>query len=243
MTTTSTTPEGPPIDATLSSWFITAEKSPVSVRRDAVRNREAIVTAAIETLDRDPDASVDTIAANAGISRRAIYRHFGSKDTLIRGVTQLLMTRAIDALTGLRSVPGGVDLQIAVGAVRLWDALGKRRRLINYRLNGSVRAFAFKQAAPLRVYLLDLLRQGQQDSTVRSDISAEAVQYLIETHAAALLEVAVESPLEPSETRLVFVLSILGDIGLSAHDAQVLLGDHPDLFAEGQRTAGDSNLK
>jgi AcrR family transcriptional regulator len=234
MTSTSENPEGLPVEPAVDSLFSTANESPVSGRRDAVRNREAIVAAAIETLDVDPDASVDTIAANAGISRRAVYRHFGSKDTLIRGVTQLLMNRAIAALTGLRSISGGVDLQIAVGAVRLWDALGKRKRLINYRLNGSVRAFAFKQAAPLRHYLLELLRQGQQEGTVRSDISAEAVQYLIETHAAALLEVAVESPLAPSETRLIFVLSILGDIGLSAQHSQDLIGQHSDLFAEGR---------
>jgi AcrR family transcriptional regulator len=196
---------------------------PPSTRSDARRNRETIVAAAIVTLDTDPEASVDTIAAAAGVSRRAVYRHFGSKDTLIMGVTQALLKRAMISLTGLSKVGVSVDVQLAAGAGRLWDSLGDRKRLLNYRLNGKVRKFAFAQAAPLRELLRDLLQTGQAEGTVRTDLSVDAIQFLIETHAAALLEVAVESPLSTRETRDLFVLSLLADIGLSAKQAREFL--------------------
>lgn len=52
-------------------------------RRDAASNREALLDAARAILNRDPEASLDTIAAAAGLTRRAVYGHFPSRNTLL----------------------------------------------------------------------------------------------------------------------------------------------------------------
>jgi TetR/AcrR family transcriptional repressor of mexJK operon len=53
----------------------------------AERSRKAIVAAAREEFLRDGfDASMDTIAARAGVSKVTVYNHFGSKEDLFTAV-------------------------------------------------------------------------------------------------------------------------------------------------------------
>jgi|SRR5829696_1062922 len=54
-----------------------------SRREDARRNRERIVSAAGRLLAQSPSASLEDVAAAAGVSRTTIYRHFRDRDTLV----------------------------------------------------------------------------------------------------------------------------------------------------------------
>ena len=67
-------------------------------RRDATANREAILSAAAVALNEDIDASLETIAARAGLSRRAVYGHFATRDELLVEV----FTRGARRLAALR---------------------------------------------------------------------------------------------------------------------------------------------
>lgn len=52
-------------------------------REDARRNRERILRAAGRVLAQSPSASLEDIAATAGVSRSTIYRHFPCRDDLV----------------------------------------------------------------------------------------------------------------------------------------------------------------
>ena len=49
-------------------------------------------------LNRDPDASLDAIAAEAGLSRRAVYGHFATRDDLIRSLLAHRVSRVLAAI-------------------------------------------------------------------------------------------------------------------------------------------------
>lgn len=67
--------------------------SPIrSPRADAVRNRDAILDAALACLGSNPHANMTDIAATAGVGRVTIYGHFSSRDDLI----EALLIRTID---------------------------------------------------------------------------------------------------------------------------------------------------
>jgi AcrR family transcriptional regulator len=56
---------------------------PRSRRSDARRSIDAILNAARVVLGERPDASMEEIAATAGVSRQTVYAHFPSRDVLI----------------------------------------------------------------------------------------------------------------------------------------------------------------
>ena len=58
--------------------------------------RDAIVAAAIDTLARNPGASLAEIAARAGVGRASLHRHFPSRSDLVAAVTRQCM-REVDA--------------------------------------------------------------------------------------------------------------------------------------------------
>ncbi|WP_327010692.1 TetR/AcrR family transcriptional regulator [Dactylosporangium sp. NBC_01737] len=70
-------------------------------RLDAKRSRAAVLDAAIAVLGRQVDASIEDIAAVAGVVRQTVYAHFPSRTALIGAVVEHLTAesaRALDAL-------------------------------------------------------------------------------------------------------------------------------------------------
>jgi TetR/AcrR family transcriptional regulator, mexCD-oprJ operon repressor len=71
-------------------------------RADAVRNRSAILDAAVDVLADDPSASLADVARRAGLGRATLYRHFPSREALRDAIRQEALARAETALAGAR---------------------------------------------------------------------------------------------------------------------------------------------
>lgn len=67
-------------------------------RSDARRSRARILEAAIRVLNRDPEASLETIAASAGVTRQTVYAHFPSRHHLLTGVLDRITEEAVAAM-------------------------------------------------------------------------------------------------------------------------------------------------
>ena len=57
--------------------------APTARRSDARRNRETVIDAAIRLLNLSPDASMAEIAAESGLARTTVYRHFPNREDLL----------------------------------------------------------------------------------------------------------------------------------------------------------------
>lgn len=62
------------------------------------RTRQAILDAAARVLSRKPDAAMNDIAEEARVGRATLYRHFPTREALVRGVQDEGVTELLDAL-------------------------------------------------------------------------------------------------------------------------------------------------
>ena len=96
------------------------------VRADAARNLEAVLTTGARMLAADPGASIASIAAEAGVDRRTVYRRFASREDLLAAIYEARLTAIEHAIEDARlsEAPVAVALhryvENIIGVNRTW---------------------------------------------------------------------------------------------------------------------------
>src|SRR5215472_9480247 len=101
-------------------------------RRDAVRNYHRVLNAAREVLgESGAEASMEEIAARAGVGVGTVYRRFANKDALIDELVRLSQCEALAEATQALACPGGDGLeQFLRGLGALFAAHAKYAHLL-----------------------------------------------------------------------------------------------------------------
>ena len=158
---------------------------------DAAMNRLA---------DSGPDASFDAIAADVGVTRGALYHHFGSKEGLVEEVYKEAVRRHAEQVVAASSAGTGRERMHSLVAVsaRLYGSGTPFYRLL---LRLHVEAGASRpHLAPItrrvqarqRTYMTELVAAGQTDGSIRADIKPEALGQAINAALQGFLIQAVE---------------------------------------------------
>jgi len=191
------------------------DQSTRAPRRDATANRAALVEAAKAELQRDPDASLETIAAAAGLSRRAVYGHFPSRDDLVREVVTAGAARIAGA------VPSAADLsdlppaaRLAAIAVTLWSEVSHVRSMARVAVRSPFAEAVAEVFAPLRAQVRDACALGIAEGSMRDDVTPETLGRLVEAACIAVLDEATRSGTPDEAGRRTVVLSALGTAGI-----------------------------
>lgn len=71
-------------------------------RADARRSMDVILNAARTVLGERPDASMEEIAATAGVTRQTVYAHFPSRNALIDALLQTVGAETVAAIDAAR---------------------------------------------------------------------------------------------------------------------------------------------
>lgn len=220
-------------------------------RRDAAENRVAILDAAISELNHDPDASLETIASAAGLSRRSIYGHFSTRDELVAELNDRGIARVTAALAPIRHPDARVALAL-VGA-RLWSEVEDVRVTAQLAIRGPRREIVASGLDPVRRGVLAIVRQGIDAGQLRTDIESSTLARLIEGAALSVLDEAVRADISHEEGHRLVMLVALSTAGLSWREAAELIDASPELALDAQpeasapeqrplenRTAGDA---
>jgi AcrR family transcriptional regulator len=166
-------------------------------RADAQRSIDAIVTAARAVLGGRPDASMEDIAAAAGISRQTVYAHFPSRDALIGALIDMAGADALAAIDAAQ-----LDTRPPVEALRAfvdisWQRLDRVPNLLDTALtvHGSP---GNDRHQPVTSRLERLIRRGQGtgdfDPTLPATWLAAAVLGLGKTAAEQVAAGRVTAP-------------------------------------------------
>jgi AcrR family transcriptional regulator len=196
-------------------------------RRDAVENRTALLSAARVVLNRDPDASLEAIAAHAGLSRRSVYGHFATREHLLREVMELGAARLTEALRSTTATDPVVEL--ALIAARLWTEVEEIRVMAVFAVRGPLASHITTALAPLRAMVLSAVERGQREELVRTDIAAPRLARLAEDSMLAVFEESTREPLASAEGRRLTMLAILATLGLDWRAATTLIDSTTEL--------------
>jgi len=197
------------------------------MRRDAVENREALLAAARVELNLDADASLEAIAARAGLSRRSVYGHFATRDELLRELITLGAARVAGAVVGVDHDDPLVRL--ALIASRLWQEVDDIRVMAVFAVRGPLKGHTAEALAPLRARVVAAIVEGVAAGSVRSDIPAARLARLVEDAALSALDEASVDGMPAADAHRLVMLLVLSTAGLSAPQAAELIDTHPEL--------------
>ena len=142
-------------------------------RRDALRNRERVLDAAVELVRRDGEkVPMAQIAERAGVGVGTLYRHFPTREDLLGALVHRSFGLALDNARAAAAYPGS-----ALDGVRLFfrTTLRDRERFV-LPLHGGPPVFTpatRQRQADVRTALRGLLERGQAVGELRSDLTPE----------------------------------------------------------------------
>ncbi|MWB99769.1 TetR/AcrR family transcriptional regulator, partial [Agromyces seonyuensis] len=207
----------------------TAASATRTPRRDAERNRTAILDAAATVLGETPDAPLEAIAQEAGLSRRALYGHFRDRETLVRA----LIARGAERLNGVAGSAVGGDERIALAllAARIWEEIEQVRVVARLAVSDAYLEIAAEALAPLRSTIRALVDRGILSDTLRGDLPPGLLARLIEDSAIAVLVESVRGGFGGEQGTRLVMLSVLSTLGLGWREAGQLIESAPALRA------------
>jgi TetR/AcrR family transcriptional regulator, mexCD-oprJ operon repressor len=148
----------------------TRDEPEVRRRADAERNLHRIVESATTVLAENRGASVAEIADAAGVVRATVYRHFPTREDLLRAIYATALGEAGKAILDAKPERGSSRTAIA----RVVDALllvGDRYRILSEEAPGGVYPELRDQAEGIAVPLFELAARGQSAGELRDDLS------------------------------------------------------------------------
>jgi AcrR family transcriptional regulator len=179
----------------------------MSVRAAAAEvTRQRLIDAAIERFAADGlGTSFDAVAADVGVTKGALYHHFGSKEGLVEAVYKEAVRRHADRVIEASARGTGRERLLALidASARLYGS-----RTPFYRLLTSLHLAATTDRRALteiarrvqrnqREYMIGLVRAGQADGSIERALDAEAVGLTVN----AALEGFLVQQLEPPATQ------------------------------------------
>lgn len=175
----------------------------------------------------DPTASVDTIARAAGLSRRALYGHFDDRDALLRELIASGAQRFNAIAEDVGRSDDAAPIALARLTARLWTEASHVQVAAAIALDESHVEHSAAALAPLRRSLMALVRRGQDEGSLRTDVAPPTLARLIEeTARTVIIRLDASSP----DARSLVVRAVLSIAGHSWREAEALLTAHPDVF-------------
>jgi AcrR family transcriptional regulator len=146
----------------------------MSERTDAARNRSVIIEAARQLITEPGELKLSAVARRAGVGQATLYRHFATRDELVRA----LYDGEIDELVALAHAL--LDEQPPGEALRLWFTQLAAYARVKFGVMAAVEASVWKDIGAQTMGKLGdaldaLLAAGREAGVLRGDVDSRDV--------------------------------------------------------------------
>jgi AcrR family transcriptional regulator len=174
-------------------------------RTDADRSRAAVLDAAIAVLGRRADASVEDIAAAAGVVRQTVYAHFPSRTALIGAVVERLTSETAAGLANLDLQTPPAEEALRRWLQAAWAIIERYPVLLSPAIADVVPAAdESERHEPVTAQLTEVIRRGRRTGVFeKTSPESWAIAAVIALGHAAGQEVAAER-MSPSDAGVAF---------------------------------------
>jgi AcrR family transcriptional regulator len=157
------------------------------LRADARRNRARILAAAGEVFaEHGASASTEEVARRAGVAIGTVFRHFPTKNDLLRAIMKDLLERLAGEAAAL-AADGDPGSALFTFFTRVVDAAAGKRTVIDLLAAAGTGIGVTGPVQTLQAQIGELLALAERAGTLREDIgAAEVTALLISTCQGAL---------------------------------------------------------
>jgi TetR/AcrR family transcriptional regulator, mexCD-oprJ operon repressor len=182
-------------------------------RSDADRSVEAILTAALDALASDPDASMAEIARQAGVVRATIYVHFPTRESLLDAVMERAVSDVAQAMIDAEPQRGDSEEALERVLRATWKELGRFHALLAINIGRLSVEELHRRHLPVTSQLFPLIERGQEKGVFRSDLPVSwhvaVIRAIVHTASSELRSGRIsEAEVEP-----VMLTTVLAAIG------------------------------
>jgi AcrR family transcriptional regulator len=185
----------PSLDSSHTLRYVNAAAPPLPRAASAQLTRGRLLDAAIARFAADGlEASFATVAADAGVTKGALYHHFASKQGLVDAVYREAIQRHAARVVAASSDGTGRErlLGLVASSLELYTS-----RTPFYGLLWQLHAAAARSDVLARIagrsqrnqreYLADLIVRGQRDGSIRAGLDPEALALTVNATLVGLL--------------------------------------------------------
>ena len=162
----------------------------VSFKQQVLKAREEAIVVSVNRLLADKGfdlMTMDEVAADVGIAKASLYKHFASKEALAAAAMNRILRRSMDYLTGLEQQPGLTDPVERLKAVVRWtmevQLAGEMPSLPAQ--NSTLRAELMADADYMKLLMAvseklgEWIVQGQADGQLSQNLPPEVILYTL----------------------------------------------------------------
>jgi TetR/AcrR family transcriptional repressor of mexCD-oprJ operon len=191
----------------------TAASSP-PIRADAARNVERILETATRVFADDQSAGMAEVAAEVGLARATLYRHFPTRADLVAAIRGKAYDEAGAAIAASRLEEGTAPealRRLIEGLV----AVGDRYRFLQNEAETRGEANRMREEE-LSQPVLAVIRRGQKSGELSPDVPPQWVTRTLDALIRAALRVVSEGEITPREaSEMVYRTTLRGLSGPS----------------------------
>jgi AcrR family transcriptional regulator len=149
------------------------------MRADARRNRAAILAAAEAVFaEKGPSASTEEVAARAGVAIGTVFRHFPTKQALLRAIMKDLLQRLAQEANSL-TAQGDPATALFTFMSRIVEQAAEKKTVVDLLAETGVDLQVADSVHALREGIQDLLSRSQHAGAVRADVRLDEVIALL----------------------------------------------------------------